>query len=250
MTDDFSVTTQFDYSAAVPTLTARAAPAAVPADGATVCASQEGDACQCTGNVFYGQKFANGGDSGPMSTLAQLEAAPHVFAHLEGSEACSNTVFGDPFVNHLKYCFCAPQAHYNSTIQSGAFAVDHLVVRTANGQFAPATVATVQISGSNSKALLAGAVKYQIYQTGVSSFIASGNMNYFQCTNKGCDLASPLALTLANPKNGGQGSAFTMKFDVPLPKPVGTSKEYRVVVWGEDQDHQPYDFSATFQFDM
>ena len=99
-----------------------------------------------------------------------------------------------------------------------------------------------------SKALTAGTVSWQVYQTGVTSYVTSGNQDYFNCDNKGCDLASPLALALADPLNGGLGSAYVMSFDVTLPSKVSKSDEFRVVFWGQDQDHFPYDFSATVQF--
>lgn len=198
--------------------------------------------------MWYGQKYANGSTSGPLATLDQLQSKPFALAHVEGSIKCSNSVFGDPYPDHLKYCLCSPQAHYNSSSDAADFSVKSIVVNTDSGKFAADTVATVIVSGKVGKALTAGTVSYQIYQTGVTSFVASGNQDYFNCDNKGCDLTSPLALKLADPLNGGMGSEYWLSFDVTLPSKVSTSNEFRVVFWGQNQDHFPYDFSATVQF--
>merc|ERR1719375_204722 len=37
--------------------------------------------------------------------------------------------------------------------------------------------------------------------------------------------------------------------NLALPKMTSASKEFRLVLWGEDQDHFPYDFTATLTFD-
>ena len=56
-------------------------------------------------------------------------------------------------------------------------------------------LATVTFAGESEKMILAGTLKYQVYETYLPSFIASGNSDYFQCTKKGCNPAAPLALT-------------------------------------------------------
>ena len=91
---------------------------------------------------------------------------------------------------------------------------------------------------------MAGTFKMQFYETGIPSFIASGNSPYFTCDNKGCDPTKPVALTFHN----GTIGDFTLKATVSLPKAQGASKDFKLVVWGEDQDHEPYDFSATLTY--
>lgn len=41
---------------------------------------------------------------------------------------------------------------------------------------------------------------------------------------------------------------FTLSLTLALPKQAGSSSDFRLIIWGEDQDHQPYDFSATVNF--
>jgi hypothetical protein len=92
------------------------------------------------------------------------------------------------------------------------------------------------------------AVKYQMYETGVTSFIASGNSNYFDCNNKGCDRTKPIALKLTD-TSGGFPTDYELTFSFVLPqRHSGGTKEFRLVFWGTDQHHSPYDFSATVTF--
>jgi len=107
--------------------------------------------------------------------------------------------------------------------------------------------ARVTVSGKTLKAINAGTVKYQVYETGVRSFISSGSSSYFYCDNKGCDLSKPIALNLAD-KTGKAGSAYTLTFDFFMPSTQSTSKDFILVFWGVDQDHTPYDFSASLQY--
>ena len=83
-----------------------------------------------------------------------------------------------------------------------------------------------------------------MYETGVTSFIASGNSPYFTCDNKGCDPTSGIALKW---KSGTVGD-FTLSLTLALPRKAGSSDDFKLVIWGEDQDHEPYDFSATVNF--
>jgi hypothetical protein len=103
----------------------------------------------------------------------------------------------------------------------------------------------VTVKGTTAKEILAGTFKYQIYETGTKSFIASGNSPYFKCDNKGCDTDAPVALHWDKETKG----AFTLDMNLALPKMTSASKEFRLVLWGEDQDHFPYDFTATLTFD-
>jgi hypothetical protein len=63
-------------------------------------------------------------------------------------------------------------------------------------------------------------------------FIASGNANYFECNNKGCDTSKPIALALADPTSAYSTYTATLVFPVPTPTLTG---RYNAVVWGVDQ---------------
>lgn len=139
------------------------------------------------------------------------------------------------------------QDPFTVTSSPGNFTIASVKMSTANGKFAPQSVATVTVKGVTKKQIDAGAVKYQIYETGVTSFISSGNSNYFDCNNKGCDRTKPIALTLTDP-SGKFPTDYALTFSFALPKLKSSSKEFRIVIWGTDQDHQPYDFSATITY--
>jgi hypothetical protein len=74
------------------------------------------------------------------------------------------------------------------------------------------------------------------------SFVASGNIAYFNCTQNGCNLNQPIALTLANINAVPTG--FTAIIPVTIPQPQKTGS-YKITYWGEDQDHYPYDITGT-----
>ena len=50
------------------------------------------------------------------------------------------------------------------------------------------------------------------------SFVASGNIQYFQCTIKGCDVTKPVALTLTYPTVVPTHYAATIPVVIPQPK--------------------------------
>ena len=81
--------------------------------------------------------------------------------------------------------FAPNEDPYTVSTNPGNFTVSSVKMATHNGRFEPHEVATVTIKGVAEKEIDAGAIKYQIYETGVTSFIASGNSNYFDCDNKG-----------------------------------------------------------------
>ena len=81
--------------------------------------------------------------------------------------------------------FAPNEDPYTVSTVPGNFTVSSVKMATSNGKFNPHEVATVTIKGVAEKEIDAGAIKYQIYETGVTSFIASGNSNYFDCDNKG-----------------------------------------------------------------
>lgn len=139
------------------------------------------------------------------------------------------------------------QDPFTVTKDPGNFTLTSIAMSTATGKFTTGTVATVNVKGIVNKKLISGTVKYQIYETGVTSFIASGNSPYFDCTHKGCDLNKPLALTLTD-KTGKFPTPYSLQFNFALPKLKSSSKQFRIVLWGSDQDHFPYDFSATITY--
>ena len=83
----------------------------------------------------------------------------------------------------------------------------------------------------------------QIWEFGVEHFRTAGHLDYFHCgpAPKPCDKAKGLALHLTKPTN--KNSGFTMSMHVPLPKAVKTGT-MSIDFWGEDQDHEPYDFTS------
>jgi len=143
--------------------------------------------------------------------------------------------------------FAPNEDPYTVSTVPGNFTVSSVKMNTHNGKFLPHEVATVTIKGVAEKEIDAGAIKYQIYETGVTSFIASGNSNYFDCDNKGCDRTKPIALKLTD-TSGGFPTDYELTFSFVLPHRQSSSKEFRVVLWGTDQDHSPYDFSATITY--
>jgi hypothetical protein len=144
--------------------------------------------------------------------------------------------------------FAPNQDPYTVTTQPGNFTVSSVQMTTRNGKFEPHYVATVVVKGVCEAEIDAGAVKYQMYETGVTSFIASGNSNYFDCDNKGCDRTKPIALKLTD-TSGGFPTDYELTFSFVLPqRHSGGTKEFRLVFWGTDQHHSPYDFSATVTF--
>ena len=108
--------------------------------------------------------------------------------------------------------------------------------------------ARITISGHTKKLILAGTFKYQLYESGVTSFIASGNSPYFMCDNKGCDTSSPIALQWINPRSRPLQNNFKLTMSIALPPKSSSSSEFKLVLWGEDQDHFPYDFTTTVNF--
>ena len=137
-----------------------------------------------------------------------------------------------------------------SQLTSGNFTVDS--VNMIDGGNATAWAAghnvIVTISGRTLKKILAGTFKYQLYESGVTSFIASGNSPYFMCDNKGCDTAAPIALELNDLDPRDRQSSFTLTMSIALPPKISSSSEFKLVLWGEDQDHYPYDFTTTVNF--
>ncbi len=142
--------------------------------------------------------------------------------------------------------------HVSAMTHKPGFRVDTVTMTPpshAVTAWAPGVAATVTVSGEATAAVTAGTVKWQLYQDGVSSFIESGNSNYYDCDNKGCDPTDPIALKWLQ----GTSGKYVLHFQVALPPSKipgdpGHAPSFRLVFWGEDQHHEPYDFSATVSF--
>jgi len=132
-------------------------------------------------------------------------------------------------------------------VTDGSFTINTVVMTTPDGMWGPGETATVTMSGVSSKVILAGTVKYQVYEDGMEYFVAQGNSEYFQCDNKGCNTNQPIALTLTNPTTAP--SNFVLKFQFTMPKEQATG-DFRLVCWGQDQDHYPYDFDVTINYNF
>lgn len=131
-------------------------------------------------------------------------------------------------------------------VKSGAMTVNSVAMVPPHkwDTWKAGTLGIVTVEGTTKKKIEAGTFKWQMYETGVTSFIASGNAPFFQCDNKGCDPAAPVALKW---KQGTSGD-FELELQAALPPAKGASKDFKLVLWAEDQDHEPYDFSATINF--
>ena len=114
-----------------------------------------------------------------------------------------------------------------SDLKSGNFTVANVNMIPPHkwDSWAPGSTAIVTVEGTTKKKILAGTFKWQIYETGVTSFIASGNAPYFNCDNKGCDPASPVALKW---KSGTIGD-FTLTLQAALP-PSRDARIIKVIV--------------------
>lgn len=127
-------------------------------------------------------------------------------------------------------------------VTNGAFKMHSVDVKTSTGKFTAGAIATVTCSGEmeSDANILAGTVKYQVWEFGVPQFTASGNTPYFKCTNKGCNTADPVALTT---KIVNGVTTFTLQFSLTLPtmvKPEGTNM-FKIVFWGVDQVNSKLD---------
>ena len=146
-------------------------------------------------------------------------------------------------------------AYQITSIQSRAFKVDQVTMLPSikGTDWGPGNAATITVTGKAIKdQIQAGNVKYQIYQSFVKSFTSSGNAPYYTCDNKGCDADEPVALKWTNEsQQNGAEEDFVLHFQAALPKVVPSTESpnktpsFRIVVWGEDQRHEPYDFSTT-----
>ena len=134
-----------------------------------------------------------------------------------------------------------------TTKEPGAFTIDNITMVAKDGKshWDERVVAVITQSGICNKTLTAGTVKYQVYETGIPSFTSQGDFSYFHCDNTGCDRTQPMALKLDKPNGVPTKYTATFEFQMPYKKEGGDMK---IVFWGTDQDHEPYDFSTTIAF--
>ena len=92
-------------------------------------------------------------------------------------------------------------------------------------------------------------MSWRMYEDGIKNFLPLpvSSSPYFTCTNKGCDRTSPVALKLFNPLS--PNSKFSLSFNFTMPKRqtqlnATCSSTFRLYVYGQDQNHNPYDFSG------
>ena len=88
--------------------------------GARLCASTEGDYCDCDGDVYYGKKFVSslvseGGHApggGPLTTYSQVVSESTTYklaSDVEDGIECSYTAMGGaPAPDFYKHCYCVP----------------------------------------------------------------------------------------------------------------------------------------------
>jgi len=137
---------------------------------------------------------------------------------------------------------------YTYTATNGNFTVASVTMSSTTGHWIAGETVTIRASGVSKKIILAGVVKFQVYESFVKSFVASGFSNYFTCTNKGCDPTKPVALALQYPFE--VDSRYDLTFTVKLPPATSSSKDFVIYFHGEDQDHVPYDFSASISYTL
>eukprot|EP00947_MAST-08B_sp_MAST-8B-sp1_P006472 g6472.t1 len=120
------------------------------------------------------------------------------------------------------------------SFRAGAESGGHLIAGVAE----PATV-VIKGRVHQDVTVTAGTAKFQVYEGFVRSFVASGSSDFFECTNKGCDLTKPKALQLSTDSSSSSSSAYTLTLQVPLPaRSEGGDGNFTVVVWAQDQTHK------------
>lgn len=134
-------------------------------------------------------------------------------------------------------------------VQDGDFSISTVALPTKDdAAFGAGVDCTVSLTGTvkDASKILAGTLQYKIYESYVQHFVQEGNIGYFNCDNKGCDRNSPLGLDLQDP-DATTSSDFSasLPFTMPVAHKTG---QFRMVVWGSNQNHFPYDFSLTLGF--
>jgi hypothetical protein len=82
---------------------------AIPMEGWTICAKNEGDVCSCLGTVVYGRKYVSGKPGGGIviSNVDQLKFTGFKEKATENTTECSDDAMGgDPYRGYHKHCMC------------------------------------------------------------------------------------------------------------------------------------------------
>lgn len=129
----------------------------------------------------------------------------------------------------------ASAGQYTWKATPGVLSVASLsMVTENNAPYAPGVFTTVTFNGVDNRTITTGTFKYQIYETGMPRFTQSGSYPYYKCTNKGCNMAEPLSLTLANPT--AIPTNYDAKITLSMPRKYATG-EFTLLIWGTDQTH-------------
>ena len=114
---------------------------------------------------------------------------------------------------------------------------------TTTGKWEPNVTATLNFTGqlTGDIDITAGTTHFKIWEGGVPHFRVNGNSDYFQCgpAPAGCDKTKPISLYIDDPTN--LTSTCHVELSFPLPEAMA-SGIFTVDVYGEDEDHEPYDF--------
>lgn len=139
---------------------------------------------------------------------------------------------------------CVPEAFKVSKVQNETFTVSS--VELGGCRWADGTKASLTVTGKVvGKQIKAGAVSWNLYEDGEQEFVASGTRDYFVCNNHGCNTSHALALDLKTPDANSSLFSLTFPFNMVLARKTGS---FRIVAFGQDQDHYPYDFSVTTEY--
>lgn len=138
----------------------------------------------------------------------------------------------------------------------GNFSVTSASLVTGSNKNEAGSIATVTIEGSLVDSdIEAGTVSWRMYEDGIKNFLPlpATSSPYFTCTNKGCVRTDPIALKLDDPLS--PNSKFSLSFKFTMPKRqtqqnATCSNTFRLYVYGQDQNHNPYDFSGEVVYDL
>lgn len=176
--------------------------------------------------------------------IATPTAAPAAVPALRGSAPAAVPELATPApANSIMLPF-----QYN--VSNGNMTIDSVTCTSNTNKWEAGAVVTVTMKGSiPSKHILAGTLKYKIYESFVQYFIASGNFPYFKCDNKGCDPSDGIALHLNDPTT--VPTAFTMSCQITIPKSIANGKNpFNLLLYGVDQDHWPIDFNVAILYNL
>lgn len=137
---------------------------------------------------------------------------------------------------------------WNAT--NGNMTINSVSVTSSSDEWIAGNKANVNITGTiANKHILAGTLKFKIYELYVQYFIDSGFFPYFECSNKGCNPADPVSLHLADPTS--VPTDFYITASITIPKSIANGKNpFNLLLFGVDQDHFPVDFSVSISYDL